>query len=269
MSRWDEHREAAETIAREAGRLLAENAGRTQKVEHKGAIDLVTEMDKASEALLVERLRASFPGAGILAEEGSAVAGTTGGRWIVDPLDGTTNYAHGHPQWCVTLAYEEGGKVRAGVTFDALRDEMFSASEGGGATLNGRAIRVSDVPALDAAMVATGFPYDRRERAPYYMAFYEAAVVATQGVRRAGSAALDLAWVANGRLDAYFEQGIKPWDVAAGEILVREAGGTVTDYVGGPHALDGNRTVASNGRVHAETIALLAIAEKRAISARS
>ena len=261
---WIAHREAAETIAREAGRLLAENAGRTQKIEHKGAIDLVTEMDKASEALVVERLRARFPGAAILAEEGTGTPGTTGGRWIVDPLDGTTNYAHGHPQWCVTLAYEEGGRVRAGVTFDPLRDEMFAASEGDGATLNGRAIRVSRVATLDAAMVATGFPYDRRERAPYYMAFYEAAVVATQGVRRAGSAALDMAWVANGRLDAYFEQGIKPWDVAAGEILVREAGGIVTDYAGGAHALDGKRTVASNGLLHAETLALLAAAETRA-----
>lgn len=266
MSRWGAHRDAAESIAREAGRLLAENAGRSHHVHHKGAIDLVTEMDKASEMLIVERLRARFPGTGILGEEGAADAGTTGGRWIVDPLDGTTNYAHGHSHWCVTIAYEEEGRVRAGVTFDALRDEMFSAAEGEGATLNGRPIRVSPVSTLDAALVATGFPYDRRERAPYYMAFYEAAVVATQGVRRAGAAALDMAWVANGRLDAYFEQGIAPWDVAAGELLVREAGGTVSDYAGGPHALDGKRTVASNGRVHAETIALLAAAETRVTS---
>jgi myo-inositol-1(or 4)-monophosphatase len=257
---WLPYREAAESAAREAGKLLAENAGRSHTVERKGVIDLVTEMDKASEALLVDRLRAAHPDAGLIAEEGSEIAGT-GGRWIVDPLDGTTNYAHGHPQWCITIGFEKDGKVRAGVVFDPLRDEMFVASEGEGAFLNGRPIRVSKVATLNDSLLATGFPYDRRSRADYYMAYYKAAVVATQGVRRAGAAALDMAWVANGRLDAYFEQGIKPWDVAAGEILVREAGGTVSDYEGGPHVLTGRRTLATNGLVHAETVALLASVE--------
>lgn len=268
---WSAYREAAEGAAREAGKLLARSAGRAQKVERKSelgvpppgahplarSIDLVTEMDRASELLLVERLRAAFPGTGVLAEEGGEIAGT-GGRWIIDPLDGTTNYAHGHPQWCVTIAFERDDEVRAGVVFDALRDEMFAASQGEGAFLNGRPIRVSRVATLDDSLLATGFPYDRRERADFYMAYYKAAVVATQGVRRAGSAALDMAWVASGRLDGYFEHGIKAWDVAAGELLVREAGGTVTNFEGGPHVLTGQRTVATNGFVHAETLALLA-----------
>lgn len=260
---WTTHREAAEEIAREAGRLLAQNASRTHTIERKSAsIDLVTEMDKASEALIVERLRARFPDAGLLGEEGASTKGSDG-TWIFDPLDGTTNYAHGHPQWCVTLAFEKDGAVRTGVVFDPLRDEMFAATIGEGATLNGRPIRVSRVATLDESMLATGFPYDRRERPAYYMAFYEAAMVATQGVRRAGAAALDMAWVANGRLDGYFEQGIKAWDVAAGELIVREAGGTVTGYDGGAHDLHGRRTVATNGLLHAELIALISAVEKR------
>ena len=254
---WNAYREAAEGAARAAGKLLAQSAGRTQKIERKSAVDLVTEMDRASEALLVERLRAAFPGTGVLAEEGGEIAGA-GGRWIIDPLDGTTNYAHGHPQWCVTVAFDKDGEVRAGVVFDPLRDEMFAAAQGDGAFLNGKPIRVSRVASLDDSLMATGFPYDRRERADYYMAYYKAAVVASQGVRRAGSAALDMAWVANGRLDAYFEHGIKPWDVAAGELLVREAGGTVTNFAGGPHVLTDQRTVATNGLLHPETLALLA-----------
>jgi len=256
---WLAYREAAEAAAREAGKMLAQNAGRTHAVHHKGAIDVVTEMDKASEGLLVSALRASFPDAAVIAEEGSKIAGT-GGTFIVDPLDGTTNYAHGHPQWCVSIGYERDGKVRAGVVFDPLRDELFAASEGDGAFLNGRPIRVSKVATLNDALVATGFPYDRREKADYYMAFYKAAVVATQGVRRAGAAALDMAWVASGRHDAYFEQGVAAWDVAAGEILVREAGGTVTDYAGGPHVLTGRKTLATNGLLHDETVKLLASA---------
>lgn len=257
---WLPYREAAEAAAREAGKLLAQNAGRSHTAERKGAIDLVTEMDKASEALLVDRLRAAFPDAGLIAEEGSEIAGA-GGRWIIDPLDGTTNYAHGHPQWCLTIGFEKDGKVRAGVVFDPLRAEMFAASEGEGAFLNGRPIRVSRVATLNDSLLATGFPYDRRSRADYYMAYYKAAVVATQGVRRAGAAALDMAWVANGRLDAYFEHGIKAWDVAAGEILVREAGGTVTNFEGGPHVLTAQRTLATNGLLHAETVTLLASIE--------
>ncbi|HVO30907.1 MAG TPA: inositol monophosphatase family protein, partial [bacterium] len=173
-------------------------------------------------------------------------------------LDGTTNFAHGHTQWCVSVAWAANGEVQTGVIFDPMRGEMFAASRGRGATLNGEAIRVSSVERLDDSLVATGFPYDRRERADFYMPFYKAAVVATQGVRRAGAAALDLAWTACGRHDAYFEFGIQPWDVAAGTLLVTEAGGRVSDLKGGPHALDGRNTLASNGRLHDETVRLLA-----------
>lgn len=251
----------AEAAARAAGALLRDGVGRALKIDRKGAIDLVTEMDRASEAVCLARIRAAFPGHAILAEESGAIAGSGTGAgeptWIVDPLDGTTNYAHGHPQWCVTIAFAVGGKVEAGVTFDPLRDELFAAEAGRGATLNGRTLRVSSVGTLNESMIATGFPYDRRERADFYMPFYRAAVVASQGVRRAGAAALDIAWVAAGRMDLYFEFGIRPWDVAAGELMVREAGGTVSDMKGGPHLLDGRNTLATNGRLHAESVAML------------
>lgn len=255
--------EVAEAAARAAGAMLRENVGRALKVDRKGAIDLVTEMDRASEDLCLARIRAAFPGHAILAEESGSIAGDAdnaargGPMWIVDPLDGTTNYAHGHPQWCVTIAFALDGKVEAGVTYDPLRDELFAAEAGRGATLNGKPIRVSSVATLDESMIATGFPYDRRERADFYMPFYKAAVVASQGVRRAGAAALDVAWVACGRMDLYFEFGIKPWDVATGELLVREAGGKVTDMKGGPHLLEGRNTLATNGRLHDASVALL------------
>lgn len=247
----------AESAARAAGALLRNGYGRAWSAERKGAIDLVTEKDRESEREVLARIRASFPSDAILAEE-SGGAGLDAERlWIVDPLDGTTNYAHAHPQFCVTIAFARRGEVVAAVTYDPLREELFAAEKGRGATLNGRPIRVSDAPTLDDALIATGFPYDRRERADFYMRFYREAVVRTQGVRRAGSAALDIAWVACGRMDAYFEFGIKPWDIGAGELLVREAGGVVTDMKGGPHRLDGKNTLSSNGRIHEAMLAML------------
>ncbi len=242
--------------------MLRGGYGRAWEAERKGAIDLVTAMDKAVENEILVRIRKAFPSHAVLAEESSGAGGGTSALdaehlWIVDPLDGTTNFAHAHPQFCVSIAYASKGVVQAGVIFDPLRDELFAAAHGGGATLNGRPIRVSSAPTLDDALIATGFPYDRRERADFYMSFYREAVVRTQGVRRAGSAALDIAWVACGRMDAYFEFGIQPWDVAAGEILVREAGGTVTDMRGGAHRLDGRNTLASNGKLHAEMLKMI------------
>lgn len=264
-------RELAERAAREAGAFLAHAFAKGgAKVEHKGAIDLVTDADRGAQEILLRRIRAAFPGDAVLAEEGETAAQPgldAPGLWIVDPLDGTTNFAHGHPQWCVSVGWAARGVVQAGVIFDPLRDEMFVAERGRGATRNGVPIEVSKTATLDASLVATGFPYDRRERADYYMAFYRAAVVATQGVRRAGAAALDLAWTACGRHDAYFELGIKPWDVAAGTLLVAEAGGRVSDYAGGPHRLDGANTVATNDAVHEEVLALLAGARASASAA--
>ncbi len=253
----------AEAAARDAGRLLAGSFGRRDlRVELKGRIDLVTEMDRRAEETIVRRLRAARPGAAILAEESGTIEGRGGasgghGTWIVDPLDGTTNYAHGHPQWCVSIAYADGGRVLAGCVFDPLRDEMFAAAEGAGARLNGAPIRVSEIVAIEGSLLATGFPYDRRERADHYLSFYKAAMCAAQGVRRAGSAALDLAWTAAGRHDGFFEFKLKAWDIAAGELLVREAGGRVSDVSGGPLHLDGGETVATNGRLHDELLRLL------------
>ena len=249
-------REVAERAAREAGRMLAAAFGGAVAFERKGAVDLVTAMDREAERIVVGRIRAAFPGDAIMAEESGGSLGAEN-LWIVDPLDGTTNFAHGHPQFCVSIGWAHRGVVHAGVIYDPTRDEMFVAETGRGATLNARAIRVSSTATLDESLLATGFPYDRRERADFYMPFYKAAVVRTQGVRRAGAAALDLAWVACGRCDAYFEFGIKPWDVAAGTLLVTEAGGRISDLRGGPHTLDGAQTLASNARIHDETLAML------------
>lgn len=260
--------EVAEKAARAAGAILLEGFGREgMEVERKGAVDLVTEMDRAAESEILERLRSAFPSHSMMAEESAHAGGTAHEEaehlWIVDPLDGTTNYAHGHPQWAISIGYARAGRVVAGVVYDAARDELFAAADGKGATLNGKPIEVSRALTLDESLVATGFPYDRRERIDFYMPFYRAAVLSTQGVRRAGAAALDMAWVACGRLDAYFEFGIQPWDVAAGEILVREAGGMLSDMRGGEHRLQGRNTLASNGRVHDATLAMLARAWPR------
>jgi myo-inositol-1(or 4)-monophosphatase len=252
-------REVAERAAREAGSALAAAFGGSFRVENKGAIDLVTEMDRIAEKIVLERIRAAFPRDAVMAEESGGALGS-GNLWIVDPLDGTTNFAHGHPQFCVSIGFAIAGEPRCGVIYDPLRAEMFCAEKGRGATLNGKALRVSGVATLNESLVATGFPYDRRERADFYMPFYRAAVIATQGVRRAGAAALDLAWVACGRCDAYFEFGIKPWDVCAGSLLVTEAGGKMSDMRGGPHRLDAPHVLASNGLLHEETVGLIASA---------
>ena len=248
----------AEAAAREAGALLLELARSPRAVEKKGAIDLVTDADRAAEKAILARVRAAFPDHAIMAEEsGGAVRGLT---WIVDPLDGTTNFAHGFPQWCVSIALADGEEPLVGVIFDPVKDELFAAERGRGATLNGRALRVSAARKLDDAILATGFPYDRRERADFYLPFYRAAVIATQGVRRAGAAALDLAWTACGRVDGYFEFGVRAWDVAAGSLLVREAGGRVSDMKGGPLLLDGRNIAVSNGAIHDELLAMIATA---------
>ena len=249
-------REVAERAARMAGTRLAEALGGRLVIERKSAVELVTEMDRAAERIILEQIRTAFPKDTVMAEESGGSLGADS-LWIVDPLDGTTNFAHANPHYCVSIAWAWRGVVRAAAVFDPMRNEMFIAEEGRGATLNGLPIRVSSAATLNDSLIATGFPYDRRERADFYMPFYKAAVVSTQGVRRAGVAALDLAWVACGRCDAYFEFGIKAWDIAAGSLLVLEAGGKMSDMRGGPHALDGAETLASNGHIHDETLAML------------
>jgi len=250
----------AETIAREAGALLREFYRRGVRTEYKGDVDLVTEADRASEKLIVSRLHEAFPDHGVYGEEGTRSALDAEFRWYVDPLDGTTNFAHGFPAFCVVLgcerraaglAADEDGEMVAGVVYDPLRDEMFSAARGQGATLNGEAIHVSRAKLLQESLIATGFPSQKRHESPN-VHFYQEFTLRSHGVRRAGSAALDLAYVACGRLDGYWEFKLNPWDTSAGFLLVEEAGGKVTHFDGSPFTLDSRETFATNGLIHAE-----------------
>ena len=239
--------------ALEAGRVLADKFGRAIQISNKGDIDLVTEADVASERLIVERIRSYHPRHAILTEESGDVA-EAGGRdaeykWVIDPLDGTTNYAHGYPCFCVSIALEHDGRVVVGVVYDPTRDELFAAERGEGATLNGRRMRVSATDELNRALVCTGFPYDVRERGDFARHF-RAFIMHAQSVRRDGAAALDLAYVAAGRFECFYEEGLRPWDVAAGVLLVEEAGGRVTHYDGSPFRIYDPPIAASNGLIH-------------------
>lgn len=250
----------AAEIAREAGALLRGFYERGVRTEYKGDVDLVTEADRASERLIRERLQTAFPTHGIYGEEGTRESLDAEFRWYVDPLDGTTNFAHGFPIFCVVLGCERrpagladdaDGTMVAGVIYDPLRDEMFVAEEGRGAWLNGRRISVSRTEMLQEALTATGFPSHKRHRSPN-VHFYQEITLRSHGVRRAGSAALDLAYVACGRLDGFWEFNLNPWDTSAGVLLVAEAGGRVTRFDGGTFRLDSRETLATNGKIAAE-----------------
>ena len=240
-------------IAREAGALLMTYFARRVKVEYKGDVDLVTEADRASEALIVERIQARWPRHGIMAEEGTRAESSGDYFWYVDPLDGTTNFAHGFPVFCVSLGVEHKGERVAGVIYDPTRDELFSAEKGSGAWLNQRRVHVSKIASLAESLVATGFPSHKRHKNPN-IHFYYQITLRTHGVRRAGSAALDLACVASGRFDGFWEFNLNPWDTAAGVLLVEEAGGKVTDFSGSPFRIESREVVASNGLLHADLL---------------
>lgn len=247
--------DTAVEIAREAGALLANYLERKIGFELKGDFDLVTEADRASERLAIERLRAHFPSHGILAEEGGGHESSSAYRWYLDPLDGTTNFAHGFPVFNITLALEHNGEMIAGVVFDPTRNEMFTAERGGGAYLNNRRIRVSSVKKLEDSLVSTGFP-SRKRHLNINIHFYHQLAMTTHGVRRAGAAALDLAYVACGRLDAFWEFKLNPWDMAAGLLLIEEAGGKSSDMKGNPMQLLGPHLLADNGHIHEEILNL-------------
>jgi myo-inositol-1(or 4)-monophosphatase len=249
--------ETAVDIAREASALLTKFASKRVDFELKGEHDLVTAADRASEKLIVERLQATFPSHHIMAEEGGETAGSSGYRWYVDPLDGTTNFAHGFPVYNVTLALEHNGELIVGVVADPTRHEFFTAERGAGAFLNGERIFVSKAPRLNVALAGTGFPSRKRHKNVNVHYFHQVSMM-THGVRRAGAAALDLAYIACGRLDMFWEFSLNPWDVAAGILLIREAGGTVSKMTGEPAALQADNILADNTRLHEETLALFA-----------
>ncbi len=247
--------ETAVEIAREAGALLATYFERKVAFELKGEFDLVTVADRASEQLVIERLRTHFPTHSIVGEEGGAHQGTSEYRWYVDPLDGTTNFAHGYPVYNVTMGLEREGEIIVGVTFDPSRQELFSAERGGGAYMNNRRIHVSAAKRLEDSLVCTGFP-SRKRHLNVNIHFYHQMAMATHGVRRGGSAAIDLAYVACGRLDAFWEFGLNPWDMAAGTLLVTEAGGKCSEMKGGKHTMKSPHLLTDNGAIHDETLGL-------------
>lgn len=244
--------------ARLAGGLIRENWQQAKEVHYKSPIDLVTATDRQAEEKIVDLLLKNFPDHSILAEEETAiVAPGSAYRWIIDPLDGTTNFAHSYPQFAVSIALEQEGEVVLGVVYDPMREEGFSAVNGEGALLNSEPISVSKVSELDKALLATGFPYDHRENVDFYLDFFRAFMKRSQGIRRAGAAALDLCYLACGRLDGFWELKLHPWDTAAGSLIVRESGGTVTDFSGNPFSVSGEETLASNGLIHTEMLSAL------------
>jgi myo-inositol-1(or 4)-monophosphatase len=265
MERLDAVERVAIRAARAAGRIHLQRLSHTSISRKSNPIDLVTEADHESEAAVIDVLHRAFPDHTILAEEGGGSAESVSEhRWIIDPLDGTTNFAHTYPQFCVSIAYERHGRIQAAVIFDAFKRELFTARRGAGSWLNRKPIRVTHVRTLDMALMATGFPYDRRERRRFYLAFWEAFMLRTHGVRRTGSAALDLAWVACGRVDGFWEFGLKPWDVAAGSLMVEEAGGHVSNMDGSTLNIGAAQIIASNGRLHQQMVETIAAVRPQA-----
>jgi len=255
---WALERQVAIDAARAAGDILQTSFRSAHRVAFKGqTINLVTEMDERAEELIVGRLASAFPDDAILAEERGAARGRSGRRWIVDPLDGTTNYAHGLPIYAVSIALEVERRIVLGVAYDPSADELYVAEGGRGVTVNDERLSVSATATLETSLLTTGFPYSIRESSDTNLKEYAAFALRCRGVRRLGSAVLDLAWVAAGRLDGFWELRLGPWDVAAASLFVEEAGGRVTNLVGAALDVNAPAVVASNGRIHDEMLAVL------------
>jgi len=240
-----------------AGKIIRANFGKEQRITKKGKFNLVTEIDKASEKAVVGLIQKRFPDHSILAEESPEVTGS-GCRWIIDPIDGTTNFAHGFPTVSVSIGFEKDGRLEMGGVWDPFRKELFFAVRGHGATLSGKRIRVSKTKTLEDSLLATGFPYDRNLSPDGYLAMLRVFLTRIQGIRRGGSAAIDLCYVACGRFDGYYEMKLQPWDKAAGMMIVKEAGGKLTDFSGSPLTITGLQNLATNGLIHTEMLAALA-----------
>jgi myo-inositol-1(or 4)-monophosphatase len=258
MNDYQKYLDSAVTAALAAGSYQRHRFASLLEIDLKGDKNLVTEVDREAERLIVEHLLACFPGHTIIAEEGEHPAGDSPFRWIIDPLDGTTNYAHGFPWFCVSIGLEAEGELAAGVIYNPLSDELFTATRGGGAFMNGRRLQVSARSPLKNTLLGTGFPYDCATDPANNFANFIAFQKAARGIRRAGAAALDLAYVAAGRLDGFWELKLKPWDVAAGVLLIREAGGMVTTFDGSAYDVFNDRILATNGLIHGDMTALLA-----------
>jgi len=243
--------------ARNAGAIVEEYARKGFRVEHKDAVNLVTDADKRAEQVIVEAIRRAFPDHQILAEERGQAGSTSPYKWVIDPLDGTTNFAHGFPAYCVSIGVEYQGRCILGVVFDPTRKELFVAEAGGGAFLNGTPLRVSRASRLDAALLVTGFAYDIRESEQNNLDHFARFALRAQGVRRTGTAALDLCYVAAGRFDGFWELKLHPWDTAAGSVILLEAGGRLSDLSGGSFSIYGKELVASNGTIHDEMLKVL------------
>jgi myo-inositol-1(or 4)-monophosphatase len=253
----DNYLDLAIHAAKESGKIQLEWLGKDKKVELKGEINLVTEVDMICEGRIIEIIKKAFPEHNILTEETPMPEGSSPYRWIIDPLDGTTNYAHGYPFFCTSIALELEGKIVSGAIYDPLLDELYTAQQGEGAFLNGERIAVSETERLTEALICTGFPYDLRESAVNNLDHFNRFIMEARAVRRDGSAALDLCYVAAGRFDGFWELKLNPWDVTAGALIVEEAGGVVTDFSGGPLDSYGQETLASNGRIHGVMVRVL------------
>lgn len=258
--------ETAINAARKAGALMKERLGKIKNIDYKGAFNIVTDVDKASEKIILEILCAEFPDYSVLAEEGGAMSSGSQKRWLIDPLDGTTNYTHSYPFFCVSIGFEDAGEVVAGVVYNPIADELFWAEKGAGAWLNQDRIHVSRSQSLSTSLLATGFPPDTKRAADDNMLRFVTLTDRSHGVRRDGAAALDLCFVACGRLDGFWETKLSPWDTAAGIVLVREAGGRVSNLQGQPFDLSAGYILATNGLIHEEILEILSDMEGKNLS---
>jgi myo-inositol-1(or 4)-monophosphatase len=257
MGYWSGLLRAAQESALEAGKMLKQGLGEGREIFFKGTVDLVTNFDNRAQEMIFDRLSRSFPGHGFLAEEGLSYKGQGEFRWIIDPLDGTTNYAHRVPIFCVSIGLEFQGKIVLGVVYDPMQEEMFQACEGEGAYLNGSKIRVSSEGDLGKSLVATGFPYDVRVNPNNNAVHFNNFLTRVQAIRRCGSAALDLCYVACGRFDGFWELKLHPWDMAAGGLTVKEAGGRISDFEGREFSIYTPEALATNGLIHESMIQVL------------